>query len=37
VLQPSAVAAIRDSGSRVAIQETSANRIRPTGGQLRKR
>jgi hypothetical protein len=37
VLQPSVVAAIRDNGSRVAIQETSANRIRPTGGQLRKR
>jgi hypothetical protein len=37
VLRPSVVAAIRDNGSRVAIQETSANRIRPTGGQLRKR
>jgi hypothetical protein len=37
VLQPSVVAAIRDNGSRVATQATSANRIRPTGGQLRKR
>jgi hypothetical protein len=37
VLQPSVVAAIRDNGSRVATQATSANRIRPTGGQLGKR
>ena len=37
VLRPSVVAAIRDNGSQVATQATSANRIRPTGGQLRKR
>jgi hypothetical protein len=37
VLQPSVVGAIRDNGSRFLIQATSANRIRPTGGQLHRR